>query len=218
MTKSAILAVGMKKVYNLIPSYTDNLTECGCDEAGRGCLAGPVCAAAVILPKDYHHDLLTDSKKLSASQREMMAETIRKEAVAWAVTAVDASEIDSLNILQASITAMHRSIDSLIEKGFRPDLILVDGNRFRKYGNTEHVCIVGGDAKYASIAAASILAKTCRDRMMKELALMYPQYGWDRNMGYPTRDHKEAILRFGITPLHRKSFRLPVKEEMLFSL
>lgn len=198
----------------LSPFYS-NFIEAGCDEAGRGPLAGPVFAAAVILPKEFHHPLLNDSKQISERVREELRPIIEKEALAWAVTAVEPEEIDRINILKASITGMQRSLDKLI---LRPEFIIVDGNKFSPYIDKSggpstsdwkiipHKCIVKGDAKYASIAAASILAKTYRDDYMREAAKQYPQYGWDRNFGYPTKEHREAIIRYGETPLHRKSF------------
>lgn len=210
----------------LSPFFSD-LIEAGCDEAGRGPLAGPVFAAAVILPKDFNHPLLNDSKQLSEKNREILRPIIEREALAWSVISVDAEEIDRINILKASIAGMQRALDNLT---IRPEFIIVDGNRFTPYidksGGSSisewrvipHKCIVKGDAKYASIAAASILAKTYRDDYMREAAKRYPQYGWDRNMGYPTKEHREAILKYGITPLHRKSFHCtpPKEEERLF--
>lgn len=190
-----------------------DVIEAGCDEAGRGCLAGPVYAAAVILPKDFYHPLLNDSKQLSAKQRENLRPIIEQEAIAWSVVAVSAQEIDELNILRASITGMHRAIASL---KVRPQSLLIDGNRFYKYEDIPHTCIVKGDAKFANIAAASILAKTHRDEYMLKLAAEYPQYGWERNMAYPTKEHRRAIAEFGVTPHHRLSFRLIDDEPTLF--
>lgn len=190
-----------------------DVIEAGCDEAGRGCLAGPVYAAAVILPKDFYHPLLNDSKQLSARQREKLRPIIEQEAIAWSVVAVSAQEIDELNILRASITGMHRAIASL---KVRPQSLLIDGNRFYKYEDIPHTCIVKGDAKFANIAAASILAKTHRDEYMMKLAAEYPQYGWERNMAYPTKEHRRAIAEFGVTPHHRLSFRLIDDEPTLF--
>lgn len=186
------------------------LLVAGCDEAGRGCLAGPVFAAAVILPEGFHHPLLNDSKQLSADQRSMMRAIIEREAVAWKVVAVSAAEIDEMNILNASLEGMRRALDAL---GRRPHAILVDGNRFKPYRTplgiaVPHHCIVQGDGRCAAIAAASILAKTHRDEYMANLAKEFPQYGWDRNFAYPTPDHKAAIRQFGITPYHRKSYKL----------
>jgi ribonuclease HII len=179
--------------------------EAGCDEAGRGCLAGPVFAAAVILPAGYSNPLLNDSKKLSAGMRDRLRPEIEREALAWAVALVDAEEIDAINILRASIKAMHLALDQL---PLRPEHILVDGNRFIRYQSITHQCIVKGDATFASIAAASVLAKTWRDAFMLRMHEAYPNYGWDRNKGYPTAEHRDAIRRFGISPLHRKSFSL----------
>ena len=181
------------------------MIEAGCDEAGRGCLAGPVFAAAVILPQNFYHPLLNDSKQLTARQREKLRPIIEKEAVAWGVCAISPEEIDRINILKASIKGMHRALDSL---SVLPEHILVDGNRFYKYGDIPHTCVVKGDGKYASIAAASVLAKTYRDEYMLKIAEEFPQYGWDRNMGYPTKEHRAAIQEHGTTPHHRLSFKL----------
>lgn len=190
----------------LLSSYnTEGLAEAGCDEAGRGCLAGSVYAAAVILPKDYQNDGLNDSKKLSPRKRYQLRNEIVRDAVAWAVGIVTPEEIDKINILNASILAMHRALDKLKQ---RPRFIIVDGNRFKPYGDVPYQTIVKGDGKYLSIAAASILAKTFRDDYMHSLAEEYPQYGWDKNAGYPTRLHREAIARYGITPYHRRTFAL----------
>ena len=189
----------------LLPCYNENLIEAGCDEAGRGCLAGSVYAAAVILPKDYRNDALNDSKRLSASRRYKLREEIMRYAVAWAVGVVTPSEIDEINILNASILAMHRAVDQL---SVRPQALIIDGNRFRPYQDLPYTTIVKGDGKYQSIAAASILAKTFRDDYLKELHEQYPFYGWNRNAGYPTREHREAIREHGITPYHRKTFNL----------
>jgi len=190
-------------------SYTDHLVEAGCDEAGRGCLAGPVFAAAVIFPKDFSHPGLNDSKQLSASQRESLRISIETEALAWAVAMVDNHEIDKINILKASILAMHKALDQLLT---RPQLILVDGNRFKAYHEIPHQCIVKGDSKFMSIAAASILAKTYRDDYMMQLHDTYPYFGWDRNKGYPTLEHRKAILKLGLTPYHRETFTVQVKD------
>lgn len=190
-----------------------DLTEAGCDEAGRGPLAGPVFAAAVILPKDFHHPLLNDSKKMTEKARDILRPIIEKEALAWAVEEVSAEEIDSINILNASITGMQRAVRRL---GIRPEFLLIDGNRFRPFDGFSYQCIVKGDAKFASIAAASVLAKTYRDEYMRKLAQEYPQYGWERNMGYPTKEHIEAIINHGYTPHHRKSFHLKQLEPTLF--
>lgn len=189
----------------LLPYYNENLVEAGCDEAGRGCLAGSVYAAAVILPKDYHNDLLNDSKQLTAKKRYMLREQIKRDAIAWAVGVVSPQEIDEMNILRASITAMHRAVDQL---KVRPEALIIDGNRFYKYHDLPHTTIVKGDGKYLSIAAASILAKTYRDDYMAELHKEYPHYGWDRNAGYPTKEHREGIRLHGTTPYHRMSFNL----------
>ena len=185
--------------------YYDHLTEAGCDEAGRGCLAGSVYAAAVILPPDYTNDDLNDSKKLTEKKRYLLRTQIQHDALAWAVGVVTPEEIDKINILNASILAMHRALDQL---SVRPEAVIVDGNRFKPYQDLPYTTIVKGDAKYLSIAAASILAKTYRDDYMNELAQQYPQYGWQENKGYPTRQHREAIRQWGATPLHRKSYNL----------
>lgn len=197
----------------LASSYTNDLIEAGCDEAGRGCLAGPVVAAAVILPKDYTNDLLNDSKQLSAKKRELLRAQIEKDAIAYAVAFVDNKEIDEVNILNASFLAMHRSVDQLTRK---PELLLIDGNRFKPYVGIEHECIVKGDGKYLSIAAASILAKTYRDEYMVELDVKHPGYGWGRNMGYPTKEHRSGIVELGPTPYHRMSFQLLPSQMELF--
>lgn len=186
-------------------TYYSDFTEAGCDEAGRGPLAGPVYAAAVILPRDFQNPLLNDSKQLSEKVRYGLRPIIEQEAVDWAVASVSAEEIDKMNILRASITAMQRALDKL---KVRPEFIIVDGNKFSDYGNIPHKCFVKGDGLYASIAAASVLAKTYRDDFMRELAEKYPQYGWDKNFGYPTAEHRKAIAIYGPTPLHRKTFKL----------
>lgn len=185
----------------------------GCDEAGRGCLAGPVFAAAVILPEGFSHPLLDDSKQLSEAQRDELRPIIEREAQAWSVTAVDAEEIDRINILNASIEGMKRSLDKLT---VRPDLVLVDGNRFSSWRDVPFHTVVKGDGTIQAIAAASILAKTHRDEFMRGLAQAYPQYGWDRNMAYPTEAHRKAIRQYGITPYHRKSYRLLDDDALLF--
>ena len=185
--------------------YHPELIEAGCDEAGRGCLAGSVYAAAVILPPDYVNEQLNDSKKLTERQRYALREVILRDATAWAVGVVTSEEIDKINILNASFLAMHRALDQL---SIRPEAIIVDGNRFRPYGNLPYATIVKGDGKYLSIAAASILAKTFRDDYMNHLAEEYPMYDWQSNKGYPTRKHREAIRQHGITPYHRKSYNL----------
>lgn len=192
----------------------DGVTEAGCDEAGRGCLCGPVSCAAVILPEDFDAPELNDSKQLTAAARERLREQIEREAVAWVVVMVDAEEIDRINILNASITGMQRALDAL---AVRPDHILVDGNRFRPYLDPVRMMdipyhtVVKGDATYMSIAAASILAKTHRDELMKRYAAEYPGYGWESNMGYPTKAHYAALAQSGPTPLHRKTFNLKTK-------
>ena len=181
------------------------LVECGCDEAGRGCLAGPVVAAAVILPEHFSHPLLNDSKQLTEKQREALRPIIESEALAWGVGIVSSEEIDEINILHASFLAMHRAIDDLI---LRPQLLLIDGNRFTPYSDIPHECIVGGDGKYTSIASASVLAKTHRDALMLRLATEYPGYALEVHKGYPTPAHKEAIRTLGLTPIHRKTFTI----------
>ena len=186
-------------------NYYIGKIEAGCDEAGRGCLAGSVYAAAVILPDDYQNDLLNDSKQLTEKRRYQLREIIERDAVAWAVGIVTPEEIDKINILNASILAMHRALDQL---KVRPEAIIVDGNRFKPYNNIPHTTIVKGDGKYLSIAAASILAKTYRDDYMNRLAEEYPQYDWFSNKGYPTKKHRDAIRQYGITPYHRKSYNL----------
>lgn len=187
--------------------------EAGCDEAGRGPLAGPVFAAAVILPADFHHPLLNDSKQMSEKNRDLLRPIIEREAIAWAVEEVSAQEIDELNILWASVTGMQRAVRKLSVK---PDFLLIDGNKFRPFDGYAYKTVVKGDATYASIAAASVLAKTYRDEYMRGLALQFPQYGWERNMGYPTREHIDAIKAFGTTEHHRKSFHLKELEPTLF--
>lgn len=191
--------------------YEQGRVEAGCDEAGRGCLAGSVYAAAVILPSDYRNERLNDSKKLTARQRYALRQDIERDAVAWAVGVVTPQEIDQINILNASILAMHRALDQL---QVRPEAIIVDGNRFKPYRDLPHTSIVKGDGKYLSIAAASILAKTYRDDEMIRLAQEYPDYDWQHNMGYPTRKHREAIRQHGITPYHRRTFNLLGSEEL----
>jgi len=185
--------------------YYEGKIEAGCDEAGRGCLAGSVYAAAVILPEDYHNELLNDSKQLTEKRRYELREIIQRDAVAWAVGVVTPEEIDKINILNASILAMHRALDQL---KVRPEAVIVDGNRFKPYQNLPHTTIVKGDGNYLSIAAASILAKTYRDDYMNQLAAEYPQYDWLSNKGYPTKKHRAAIKQYGITPYHRKSYNL----------
>lgn len=230
----------MKEI-RLQNSLNDNLLEAGCDEAGRGPLAGPVFAAAVILPKDFHHPQLNDSKRMTGPARDRLRAVIETEAIAFKVVAAGAEEIDSINILNASIACMQRAVMGL---PVCPGYLLIDGNRFRtfsyilqmqdgltemteeekakalqaaeRYDRIPYSCIVKGDARFASIAAASVLAKTYRDEYMKRLAVEYPEYGWDRNMGYPTREHIEAIRKFGLTPYHRKSFHIKELEPSLF--
>lgn len=189
----------------LLPYYKEGVLECGCDEAGRGCLAGSVYAAAVILPPDFSNELLNDSKKLTEKQRYELRPIIEKSAIAWAVGIVTAEEIDRINILKASILAMTRAINSLSVK---PEYLIIDGNRFYNTTGIPYNTIVKGDGKYMSIAAASVLAKTYRDDYMNDLAKEYPAYGWDINKGYPTKAHRAAIAENGITPYHRKSYRL----------
>lgn len=189
----------------LEPYLIEGRIEAGCDEAGRGCLAGPVTAAAVILPPDFHNDLLNDSKQLTERQRDLLRPIIEREALAWAVAFVSPREIDEINILKASFTAMHRAIDGL---KIRPQALLIDGNRFIKYQDIPHTCIVKGDGKMMSIAAASVLAKTHRDEFMRKIAQEHPEYAWDKNKGYPTRDHRSAIEQYGATPYHRMTFQL----------
>jgi ribonuclease HII len=197
----------------LLPYYNETLIEAGCDEAGRGCLAGSVYAAAVILPKDYHNELLNDSKQLTAKKRYLLREQIERDAIAWAVGIVTPKEIDEMNILRASITAMHRAVDQL---KVRPEALIIDGNRFYKYQDLPHTTIVKGDGKYLAIAAASILAKTYRDDYMAELHKEFPHYGWDRNAGYPTKEHREGIRQHGTTPYHRMTFNLLGDSQLSF--
>ena len=185
--------------------YNEGKIEAGCDEAGRGCLAGSVYAAAVIFPADYQNEELNDSKQLTDKKRHQLREIIERDALAWAVGVVTPEEIDKINILNASFLAMHRALDQLM---VRPEAIIVDGNRFKQYGKIPHTCIVKGDAKYLSIAAASILAKTYRDDYMDGLAEEYPQYDWKSNKGYPTKKHRDAIRQYGVTPYHRMSYNL----------
>lgn len=189
----------------LLPYYNKNCIEAGLDEAGRGCLAGPVVAAAVILSKEYNNSLLNDSKQLSKVERSSLAITIKKEALAYAIGICSPTEIDEINILWASVKAMHKAVALL---KMEPEHLLVDGNKFRPYLGIPHTCIIKGDGKYQSIAAASILAKTYRDDLMEKLAIDFPGYGWERNAGYPTKAHRAGILAHGITDLHRKTFKL----------
>ena len=192
--------------------FSDEI-EVGCDEAGRGCLAGPVVAAAVLLPGNFKNSLLNDSKQLSKKNRESLEIIIKKEAISFGIGIVSPQEIDEINILNASFLAMHRAIDKINGKY---KLLLIDGNRFNKYKNTEHKCIIKGDAKYLSIAAASVLAKTARDKIMKELSEEFPEYSWERNQGYPTKKHRKSIKEFGANIHHRKSFRLLPNQLKLF--
>lgn len=206
----------MRKENMLLECFSEGLIEAGCDEAGRGPLAGPVYAAAVILPKDFHHPLLNDSKKMTRRERDLLRPVIEAEAVSWAVEAVSPAEIDSLNILWASVTGMQRAVLRLTPK---PQFLLIDGNRFRPfdtYTRKDYQMVVHGDATYASIAAASVLAKTWRDEFMEKIAAEYPQYGWERNMGYPTQEHIDAIRKYGLTPWHRLSFHPKQLEPTLF--
>ena len=189
----------------LLPFLHPDVIEAGCDEAGRGCLAGSVFAAAVIFAPDYRNDEITDSKKLTAKQRYRLRETIQRDAISWAVGIVTAHEIDQINILRASILAMHRALDGL---SVRPEAIIVDGNRFLPYNGLPYKTVVKGDGKYLSIAAASILAKTCRDDYMEKLHAEFPYYAWDKNKGYPTKAHREAIREHGTSPYHRMTFNL----------
>ena len=197
----------------LLPYMEAGRIEAGCDEAGRGCLAGAVYAAAVILPPDFHNDELNDSTQLSERRRYALRPIIEAEAVAWAVGVVTPEEIDRINILKASFLAMHRAIEQL---KVRPEHLLIDGNRFTPYPGIGHTTVVKGDGKYLSIAAASVLAKTYRDDYMNRLATEYPEYAWDVNKGYPTKAHREAIRQYGITPYHRKTFRLLPQQLELF--
>ena len=197
----------------LLSSFSPDLVEAGCDEAGRGCLAGPVVAAAVILPKHYKHELLNDSKQLAKNEREELRSDLQRDALSWAIGEVSNVEIDRVNILNASFQAMHHAISSLT---VCPQLLLIDGNRFNPYKEIPFECIVGGDATYLSIAAASVLAKTHRDDLMMGLAESYPGYGWESNVGYPTLEHRDGIRKSGITPFHRRSFQLLPSQLKLF--
>lgn len=203
-----------QKMKKLLPFLIKDRIEAGCDEAGRGCLAGPVVAAAVILPSNFKHKLLNDSKQLSEKQRQFLKPIIEKEAICFSVAFVDERKIDEINILNASILGMHHAVDSL---SIRPEHLLIDGNRFHPYKDIDHTCIVKGDGKYLSIAAASVLAKTYRDEWMEKLDLEYPEYKWKKNKGYPTVEHRNAIREFGSTEFHRLSFTLlPVEQLSLF--
>lgn len=196
----------------LLTHYSD-VVEAGCDEAGRGCLAGPVVAAAVILKKGSDYPELNDSKQLSERKRMQLRELVINEAMTYGIGIVTAEEIDQINILNASFLAMHRALDEL---KLQPELLLIDGNRFNPYKKVKHVCIVGGDAKYQSIAAASILAKTTRDLMMEQYGEQYPVYNWKKNKGYPTPEHKQAIANYGTTPLHRMTFNMAIQLKIDF--
>lgn len=185
--------------------HTKGIIEAGCDEAGRGCLAGPVVAAAVILPEDFSHALLNDSKKMTDKQRYALRPIIEEQAIAWAVGVIDNTEIDEINILKASFKAMHKAVDQL---KIRPEQLLIDGNRFIPYPEIPHLCMIKGDGRFMNIAAASVLAKTYRDDLMNELHEQFPFYGWDKNKGYPTKAHRSGIEQHGVTPFHRMSFTL----------
>ncbi|MBX9784259.1 MAG: ribonuclease HII [Chitinophagaceae bacterium] len=198
---------------SLLNFYQEELVEAGCDEAGRGCYAGPVFAAAVILPNDFYHPLLNDSKQVKETHRNELRLVIEEQALAYAVAQVDVEEIDRINILKASFTAMHRAVDALQTK---PQLLLIDGNRFIKYKRTPHKTFVKGDGRFASIAAASILAKTCRDEYMMQLHDLFPQYNWKQNKGYGTEEHRKAIEQFGLCEHHRKSFDIKPQHNLLF--
>jgi ribonuclease HII len=194
-------------------SFTPDLVEAGCDEVGRGCLAGPVVAAAVILPKDFSHELLTDSKQLTKIEREQLRDEIVTSAISWAVAEVSSGEIDNINILNASFKAMHLAIERLTQP---PAMLLIDGNRFKPFGTIPFECVIKGDGKYFSIAAASVLAKTYRDDLMLKLSEQFPGYGWETNVGYPTEEHRNGIRKLGITPYHRRSFQLLPSQLELF--
>ncbi len=189
----------------MLKNSFSNKIEAGCDEAGRGCLAGPVVAASVILPKNFKHPLLNDSKQLSKKNRDLLEKVIKEKAVVWGIGVIWNQKIDKINILNASIKAMHKSIEKLKTK---PELLLIDGNRFHAFKDIPHKCIIKGDAKYACIAAASVLAKTYRDKLMQKLHLEFPQFDWKNNKGYPTKIHRQSIVNYGITKYHRKSFKL----------
>lgn len=198
--------------HKLKPFYREGLVEAGCDEAGRGCLAGPVFAAAVILPPDYDNPLLNDSKKMPEKLRRQLREEIETVAIAWAVGIVNHEMIDKVNILNASILAMHSALNQLTVK---PQYIIVDGNRFKNYNKIPHSCIVKGDSLYYSIAAASVLAKTYRDEFMLNISKEFPQYGWNKNMGYPTKIHRQAVMQYGLSPYHRKTFSVDLHQKRL---
>lgn len=192
--------------------YQQQLLEAGCDEAGRGCLAGPVFAAAVILPANFEHELLNDSKQVSEKERRMLRSYIEQEAISFAVASCSAEEIDDINILNASFLAMHRAVEKL---SLKPELLLIDGNRFKPYTGIDHICIIKGDAKFMSIAAASILAKTYRDEYMESIAEKYSMYKWTKNKGYPTKEHRDAIEKYGPCEHHRRSFNLLAQQTRL---
>ena len=196
---------------SLIPCFSDDKIEAGCDEAGRGCIAGPVVAAAVILPRGKDFPEFNDSKKLTERQRERLRGIVMDNAVAYGIGVVSAQEIDEINILNASFLALHCAIDAL---KVRPEMLLIDGNRFNPYRDVPYKCVVGGDAKYQAIAAASILAKTTRDHIMLELDTQYPNYNWKKNKGYPTVEHKKAVHDFGVTPYHRMTFNMSIQLEL----
>ena len=196
-------------------SFSVNKIEAGCDEAGRGCLAWPVVAAAVILPKNFRHKLLNDSKKMTENQRKELYPLIKQKALAWGIGIVDHKEIDKINILNASFEAMHRAVKQLVIK---PELLLIDGNRFNPFEGSAHECIIKGDGKFKSIAAASVLAKVFRDEYMQEAHLSYPQYAWNKNKGYPTKDHRFGIEKHGPSPIHRMSFTLLPAEQLKLKL
>jgi ribonuclease HII len=197
----------------LLSSFTADLVEAGCDEVGRGCLAGPVVAAAVILPKNYRHELLNDSKQLTKEDRIALQLDIMRDSLAWAIAEVSNEEIDEINILNASFRAMHLALDKL---PVRPEFLLIDGNRFKSYRDLKFECVIKGDATYLSIAAASVLAKNYRDSLMTKLSEQFPGYGWHTNVGYPTIEHRDGIRQFGVTPYHRKSFQLLPSQLELF--
>ena len=196
---------------NLLPYFDESKIEAGCDEAGRGCLAGPVVAASVILPKDFHHPFLNDSKQLSEKKRDLLRPIIEQEAIAFGVSFISSEEIDDINILKASFLGMHRAVDQL---SVQPELLLIDGNRFIPYKSIPHQCVIKGDGKYLNIAAASILAKTYRDEYMLELHSRFPMYDWNNNKGYPTEKHRAAIKEFGPTSFHRQTFTLLGAEQL----
>lgn len=195
-------------------SHTIDLVEAGCDEVGRGCLAGPVVAAAVILPKNYTHEILNDSKQLNKEERLQLTKEIQHDAISWGIAEISNEEIDRTNILKASFKAMHLALDKLT---VRPDLLLIDGNRFQPYNDLKFECVIKGDGEYLSIAAASVLAKTYRDELMLKLSEKYPGYAWESNVGYPTEEHRNGIRSLGITPYHRRSFQLLPSQLELFT-